>query len=397
MASLTKDKRTGLFVIQWTENKRRKTITLPSTKYRQNTAEQVKEMVETLIYHRDNGILVPDKTVAKRLGLISGELQEKLAKVGLIAVTKLRTCKELWDTFLKHKTGVKPNTTKCYQQSQQKFLEAFSPTEPIDNITVERLLEWKASLLAKHKEATVAGHIKNVKAVLNWAVDTMDWLPKNPLRRIAGGSFRNAANDRPISMEEYAKLLDACPNQEWRTIIALARIGGLRCPSELKRLRWTDINWAENRFLVRSPKTERHEGHRERIVPLFPALRVELDRLFFSLDETDENEFVIEHYQRTYWNVYTPFEKIANLAGLGTIVCPFVNMRRSRSNEVEREFGSKKESLWIGHSEKVMVKHYLVLEDDDYAEAAGMPMDGQKPHAELHANSTVQDSVLRCN
>ena len=56
------------------------------------------------------------------------------------------------------------------------------------------------------------------------------------------GSFENRDKDRTISREEYAKLLDACPNQEWRTIIALARIGGLRCPSELKQLRWPDVS-----------------------------------------------------------------------------------------------------------------------------------------------------------
>jgi hypothetical protein len=29
-----------------------------------------------------------------------------------------------------------------------------------------------------------------------------------------------------------------------------------------------------------------------------------------------------------------------------------------------------KESLWIGHSEEVSKKHYLVLDDEEYAEAA---------------------------
>jgi len=45
MATLTKDKRTGAFVIQWNENngKRRKTITLSSRKFRQKTAELIKE------------------------------------------------------------------------------------------------------------------------------------------------------------------------------------------------------------------------------------------------------------------------------------------------------------------------------------------------------------------
>ena len=220
--------------------------------------------------------------------------------------------------------------------------------------------------------------------VLNWAVD-MEWLPKSPAKNIQKGSFRNPQNDRMFSMEEYAKLLDACPNQEWRTIIALARIGGLRCPSELKRLRWTDINWAENRFLVRASKTERHERHRERIVPLFPELRAELDRLFFSLDETDENEFVIEQYRRSCWNLGVPFKKISRRAGLGTIVQPFRNMRRTRSNEVRRKWGDLKERLWIGHSEQVMEKFYAVLADDEFAEAAGVAMDDKISHAELHA------------
>jgi integrase len=134
--------------------------------------------------------------------------------------------------------------------------------------------------------------MKTAKMVFNWAVDH-DWLTKNPMKKIPNGSFINRENDRIVTMEEYAKLLYACPNQEWRSIIALAKIGGLRCPSELQQLRWSDVDWTGNRFLVRSPKTERHEGHQERLVPLFPELRAELER-HYSLDETKGNEFVIE-------------------------------------------------------------------------------------------------------
>ena len=388
MATLTKDNRTGSFIIQWTENKRRKTITLPSRKFRQNTAEQVKGLVESLIYHRDNGILVPDKAVAKRLELVSGELQEKLATAGLIAVTKLRTCKELWDSCLKHR-NIKDSTMARYNRCREIFFETFPFAEPIENITVEGLLEWKASLLARYEEATVASQISVTRMVFDWAVE-MEWLTKSPAKKIPKGSFRNEDKDRFISMNDYAKLLDASPNQDWRTIIALARIGGLRCPSELKRLRWTDINWAENRFMVRASKTERYERHRERIVPLFPALRAELDQHFFSLDETDENEFVIERYRRTSWHLGEPFQEIARRAGLGTIVQPFRNMRRNRSNEVEREFGSVKESLWIGHSKEVMQNHYFRLTDEDFSLAAGVAVKDKISHAELHAIQAVE-------
>jgi integrase len=306
----------------------------------------------------------------------------------LIAVTKLRTCQELWDTCLKHKTNVKGSTITNYRDCQRIFFKTFSPAEPIENITTEALLDWKTAMLGDHKEASIAGRVKVAKMIFNWAVE-MEWLTKNPMQKISNGSFVNQENDRTISMEEYAKLLEACPNQEWRTIIALARIGGLRCPSELMRLRWTDINWEQNRFLIRASKTERYERHRERIVPLFPALRSELDRHFFFLDETDENEFVIESFQRTSWRLFIPFQKIAHRAGLGTIDMPFRNMRRSRSNEVEREFGTIKESLWIGHSAKVKQDHYFRLTDEDFSSAAGVDLEGKISHAKVHANETV--------
>ena len=37
--------------------------------------------------------------------------------------------------------------------------------------------------------------------------------------------------ERFITADETAKLLEACPNLHWKAIVALARYGGLRCPS----------------------------------------------------------------------------------------------------------------------------------------------------------------------
>ena len=52
------------------------------------------------------------------------------------------------------------------------------------------------------------------------------------------------------------------------------------------------------------------------------------------------NEFVIEHYQKTSWNLTTPLLTIVRRAGLGMLIRPFDNMRMSWSNEIDREFGS---------------------------------------------------------
>ena len=275
-----------------------------------------------------------------------------------------------------------------YRRCREIFSETFSPNELVEKVTADRLLDWKAVLLTKFAPASVAGYLKIVKTVFGWAVDH-EWLSKNPMKKVPGGSFINRDKDRIVTMEEYRKLLAACPNQEWRTIVALARIGGLRCPSELQQFRWADVHWAENRFLVRSPKTEQHEGHRERLVPLFPELRTELDR-HYSLDEAKDNEFVIQGLQNSSWGLHAAFQSIAKRAGLGKVIRPFDNMRMSRSNEVDREFGSLKESLWIGHSERVKKEHYYRLEDSDFAEAARADLEGEKPQ-NPHAKPTGTD------
>ena len=54
------------------------------------------------------------------------------------------------------------------------------------------------------------------------------------------------------------RVLDACPNWQWRTILALARFGGLRCSSEVALLKWSDVHWDADRFTVTSPKTKRY-------------------------------------------------------------------------------------------------------------------------------------------
>ena len=80
MATLTVDRRSGAIVgynIQWSENRRRYTIYLGSRTYRRKTVEGFKDLVETLVYYRKNGTIIPDKAVANRLAGIPAELQTK--------------------------------------------------------------------------------------------------------------------------------------------------------------------------------------------------------------------------------------------------------------------------------------------------------------------------------
>ncbi|MCS7022338.1 MAG: site-specific integrase, partial [Gemmataceae bacterium] len=78
-----------------------------------------------------------------------------------------------------------------------------------------------------------------------------------------------------------------------RLVVALARFGGLRIPSEVFTLRWSDIDLANNRMLVHAPKTARHRGKQTRIIPIFPELRYYLEQLRATLPAASPSDLVI--------------------------------------------------------------------------------------------------------
>src|SRR5690606_16783025 len=115
------------------------------------------------------------------------------------------------------------------------------------------------------------------KSLFNAALDHQ-LIEVNPFAKLPCTVSENPARDYFVTADEAAKVLDKCPDQDWRTIFALCRWGGLRCPSEVLALRWGDILWDEGKMVVRSPKTAHIAGHAQRIVPLFPEVQDELNR-----------------------------------------------------------------------------------------------------------------------
>lgn len=367
MATLSK-KGKGTFEIQFKDaGGIRKTVYL-GRKYTERTATDLKGIVEKLLVCQANSADL-DKRATVWLETASQEIQCKLAGVGLIVVPERKTLKELWDAFLECKSKhVKESTMTLYVQVQNRFLNFFKATETLDVLNKERMADWKRQLQSELAGPSVASYLKQAKSCLTWAVK-QGWIEKSPLDGIGRGSFTNRKKDRMIAMSEYHRLLDACPCKDWRCTIALARIGGLRAPSEVVRLRWSDVNWEHGCFFVRSSKTEHHEGKANRTVPLFPELKDELEGLFFD-PASEKKEYVINRFRRSGQNLGTLFDDIVARAGLSEIQRPFDNMRMTRSNEVLREFGPELESKWIGHSRRVMAEHYFADTAADYAKAS---------------------------
>lgn len=169
-------------------------------------------------------------------------------------------------------------------------------------------------------------------------------------------------------------------NPTWRTIIALSRFGGLRCPSEVLSLKWEHVNLATGRMVVQSPKTEHIEGKGERVVPAFAALRPYLEEAW-ELAEPGE-EYVVggkqgDGYRRAShgpngWvntNLCTTFEKVIHRAGLAVWPKVFHNMRASCETDLMANHPIHVVTAWIGNTPKIALGHYLQTLDADFEKA----------------------------
>ena len=160
-------------------------------------------------------------------------------------------------------------------------------------------------------------------------------------------------------------------------MIALARYGGLRIPSELMMLRWCDVDWERRRIRITSPKTEHHQGNESRELPLFPELVEPLQDAWEQAD--DGTEFVISRNRpdsvrlcNGNWqqvNLRTRFLKIIKRAGLTPWPRLWQNLRSSRETELANQFPLHIATAWLGNSEAIATKHHLHVTDADFERA----------------------------
>jgi hypothetical protein len=132
-------------------------------------------------------------------------------------------------------------------------------------------------------------------------------------------------------------------------------------------MRWEDILWDESRMIVRSPKTEHHEGKDSRVIPIFPELKPHLEAVW---DQAEEGaEYVITRYRNPKQNLRTTFNKIIKRAGLKPWPKLFHNLRATRETELAESFPMHVVCNWIGNSQLIAAKHYLQTTDEHFDQA----------------------------
>ncbi len=367
MASIANDKNGSRRILFIAPDGKRKTIRLG--KISKRAAEAVKFRVEQLLAAKLTGHAIETDT-AGWLAKLEPLMADKLARVGLIP--KRDTINEATlacfiEAYIQRRTDTSPDTRRIWRQTARKLADYFGAEKPLTDFTRGDATDWRLSLIDSGlADASVRKHCAFAKHFFSQAVDH-ELIPANPFGKLISSSVGNSSRQFFVSSEATDKILDAAPDATWRLIIALSRYGGLRCPSEHMLLRWEDVDWANKRLHVTSPKTARHVGHESRQVPIFPELMPYLDACWDAAERGAE--FVIDRYRDVGANLRTQMTRIVKRAGLTPWPRIFHNLRSSRQTELEEIFPTHVVCGWIGNSPQVARKHYLQTTDEHFERA----------------------------
>jgi integrase len=338
----------------------------------QRTAEAFKVKIEALVAAALTSQSFDSETAAW-VGNLDIIMAKRLAAVGLIprqekSEGETITLAAFIDQYIAARPSIKPNTLKNYRATKRLLVEFFGVGRLMVDITPGDCDEWHASQIAKgHAQATIGRNVKRAKQFFRAAV-RKKLLCENPFAEIKAAAQVNKSREFYVSREAAEKIIAACPDAEWRLIVALARYGGLRTPSETFALTWGDIDWERGRIRVRSPKTECHAGGEFRMLPLFPELRTHLEAAF---DQAQPGTtYVIARRRAGSANLRTQLERIMGRAGVSIWPRLFQNMRASRETELAQSYPLHVVTAWIGNSAPIAARHYLQVTESDFDRAA---------------------------
>jgi len=339
-------------------------------------AEAFSGRVERLLASRITGAAI-DSDMARWLTELPDAVHVKLEHVGLTEAREIQS-HVMIGAFLAdviEAADVKPASKTCMNRAANTLCGFFGSDRGLGTVTELDAEDWRSDLRQRgYSTATISRTVRYARqmwrpAIKRGLVDT------NPFEDLKAGPQTNVARQVFVDTATIQRVLDAAPDAEWRLLIALARYGGLRVPSEALALTWADVNWEHSRLTIRSRKTEHHEGGGERVIPIFPELREHLLEVF---DQAPDGETRVITSYRSGSNLNPQLRRIIQRAGLVPWPRTWHNLRASRQTELAMTYPLHTVCAWIGNTKAIAAGHYLQLTDADWERAIRDPDESEK-------------------
>lgn len=326
-------------------------------------SERFREKVEALVAFRALGQPL-DAEMAKWLAGVPDAAYGQMVAAGLAeprdATAAVPGLKAFCDAYIAGKSGgVSPRSIQLLEQTRGRLVAKFGSATPINRITPDGAMDWRADLLKTLSEATTRLHTRNAKSLFNHALDR-ELIARNPFRLLPSSAIA-AVRDHYVSIDEAEKVLKHLDRRDHRLLFGLARFAGLRIPSESHILAWDNVDLGEGRLTVYAPKTGS-----TRVVPIIPRLAALLEE-----GKGDREGRVLGI---TSNNIHRTLHAAIKSAGMEAWPDAFQALRRSCETDFAvAGFPQHAVSAWLGHGIAVSAKHYLQIPAELYERAAALP------------------------
>jgi len=387
MATIRKEPNGRKAVLVVCADQKRRTVRLG--KCSMKAAQTAKHHIEQLNAATFLNGSIPNEQSAWLNGLCD-KMHDRIARAGLceprVAVGVV-TLGQWCDRYITS-AQIKESTKEQLERARDNLVSYFGDDRLIQEITTQQAKEWVA-WLAKNGNERAAGKDKSLalntvrrrtgraKQLFGAALDEKV-IADNPFssKEIACATGDNRDRMQFVDAATIEKCIEATSG-DWRSIIALARYGALRIPSELVKLRWCDVNWSDMSLTIHSPKTEHHKAGGVRAMPIMPDLAQHLRDAWEVAPEGAEFIIADKNKRALRVNLATEFRRIIKRAGVTAWPKLWQNLRASRETELLAQFPIKDVACWIGHTPDISIRHYAMQLDEHFRRAVTSGLAGK--------------------
>lgn len=356
MASIYKVKNKGFYCKLTLPN--RKIVRFAVGNISKRNADRLRDKMDTLLLCVKLGFPL-DESMEKWVVSIAGtKLSRNLVKHGLLQNTSPQEIEPFISEYIKMRQEIKASSRTAMITAKNRIVDFFGANTLLHKIHEGDAERFRGHLLTKFSKATAGRTLVSTIQYFDHAVRCR-LIQKNPFKGLKVPKQVNKDRKHFVDKETAQKVINALPRTLDKLIFALARFGGLRIPSEVHRMRWDDIDWENGKILVRSPKTEHHEGKDKRVIPLFPEIREILQVAYAERDPSAE--LVFRAIKGPAVHLRTRILKVMKEIGMPRWPKLFVNLRSSCETELVERFPLHVVTEWIGHTPQIAQAHYLQL------------------------------------
>jgi integrase len=351
----------GNWQVNFSEGGKQRTLYL-GREFDSASAGRVARIVTDILSCRKRGETLPIE-ILRRVEDLPDRVRKSFERFGLAGGVSKWTISDLVDLVLQSKSHLKPRTRERYQCCGKLLIDFFGKDRRLDTIEKLDCERLKNRQLTRHAACTVFRDVVCFRTFFRIAVDDVGWLQKNPFAKVSGGSKVNLDRQIYVDRETIYRVMEHCRDDYDRLLLALARFGGLRIPSEVKQLRFCDITDKEIRI-----HSDTKTG--ARAVPLFGEVREIFDRIVEMrkmLAQFSPGELIFVNLASFRFRMVAAIQR----SGVKCWCKLFVNLRSSCITDmVERRYSDKMLDSMFGNSPMVRSRHYIQFcKEKEYAKA----------------------------